>query len=249
MNDGSSSQSGADTKQSLPPPIYAFPGSECDSAVDWLSPNKVLADFLSALGILHPRAVTRDLLNEFGSLPDILSASTWRLRHAVGFRLATTIGATRHLMCASLAFPLRKGPIVPRSQALGAFLQMKIGFLQHEQILAVYVDHQHTLLRIQKIADGGFRGAEMDFRRIISCGLGIAASGFILVHNHPSGIPGPSQADLAVTARLRNIVAELDLHLIDHLIIARGQIASIQDYWREAEWRGPALHQADVLAG
>ena len=209
---------------------------ESGNPVDWPSPNNVLADYLRSLGVSRPGRVTRALLNEFGTLPDLLFASRWRLRRVVGWRLASAIAATCQLMRSTLAEPLKNAPIVPRSQALANFLQAQIGSLHHERLLAIYVDDQSRLLRIRKIADGGLRDAQVDFRKIVSCGLSIAASGIILVHNHPSGIPEPSQADLAVTARLRNLVAELDLHLIDHLIVVRGQVLSIQDQWREAQW-------------
>lgn len=209
---------------------------ESEDPVNWPSSNKVLTDYLKGLGVLRPGRVARSLLNEFGTLPELLFASHWRLRRTVGWRLASSIAAACHVIRTTLAEPLTRGPIVPRSQALVTFLQAQIGFLHHERLLAIYVDDELRLLRIKKIADGGLRDAQVDFRKIVSCGLSLAASGIILVHNHPSGIPEPSQADLTVTSRLKNLFAELDLHLIDHLIVARGKVVSIQDHWREAKW-------------
>jgi DNA repair protein RadC len=98
------------------------------------------------------------------------------------------------------------------------------------------VDSRLHLLRIEKIADGAFGEVAVDQRKIISCGLRIGAAGFILVHNHPSGTPQPSQADLSLSSRLKRLAGELDLHLLDHLIVARGQMGSIVDYWQEAQW-------------
>jgi len=136
-----------------------------------------------------------------------------------------------------LSEPLRQGPIVPRSKELISFLQARIGFLKHEQLIALYVDQALRLLRIRRIAEGGFDEVVLDTRKIIACGLGAGASAFILVHNHPSGVPTPSPDDIASTGRLKRIAAEMDLHLLDHLRVARGCFGSVSDFWREATWQ------------
>ena len=205
---------------------------------EWRSPHKVLSEYLDAIGVGDSHAAARALLNEFGTLSDLLAGSWWRLRRAVGGRLASAIRASRALMRASMAEPLRDRPIVPRPAQLVDFLQAQLGYLQHERLMALYVDSRLHLLSIQTIADGSVSHAPVDFGRIFQFGLNVGASGFLLVHNHPSGIPRPSKADLAMTSRLRGIAEQLDLHLLDHLIIARGKVGSIEDYWREARWRG-----------
>lgn len=209
-----------------------------DCSLEWRAPHTVLSEYLCAIGVADPNAAARSLLSEFGTLSDLLSGSRWRLRRAVGGRLASAIRASRALMHASLAEPLANRPIVPRPAQLLDFLQAQVGFLQHERLLALYVDNRLHLLSIQKIADGSVGCAPVDFARIIQLGLNVGASGFLLVHNHPSGIPRPSKADLSTTSRLREVAGQLDLHLLDHLIVARGRAASIEDYWREARWRG-----------
>jgi DNA repair protein RadC len=128
------------------------------------------------------------------------------------------------------------GPVVHRSQELVDLLQAKIGFLKQECLFALFVDSKGRLMRIERISDGCFNEVQIDQRSIIGCALAIGATGFVLVHNHPSGIPKPSNSDIASTERLKRLAAELDLHLLDHLIIARGKLGSIQDFWREARW-------------
>lgn len=131
------------------------------------------------------------------------------------------------------------GPVIQRSEKLIDFLQAEVGFLKYERLLALYVDARSRLMRIERIADGSFRDVQIDFRSIIGCALAIGAAGFVLVHNHPSGIPEPSDRDVASTERLRRLAAELDLTLLDHLIIARGRLGSVHDLWREARWSQP----------
>jgi DNA repair protein RadC len=204
---------------------------------DWRSPERALSDFLQTLSIDLPGVTARNLIDEFGSVSDLLAASWWQLRAVVGIRPASIIRASCHLMRAALAEPLERGPLVPRSKALIDFLHAEIGCLSHERLLALYVNSECRLLSTRTIAEGGPSGAPMNVRLILAHGLSAGASGLLLVHNHPSGDPSPSRDDLTATARLQRIAEEIDLALLDHLIIARGRVASIFEYWREAEWR------------
>jgi DNA repair protein RadC len=207
-------------------------------AVEWNSSAKALAEFFDALGVADPATTARSLLREFPTLSDLLSASWWRLRRVVGKRLARTVMASHELMKAMLEEQVIEGPVVPRSDALIDFLQAEVGFLKHERLLALYVDSKCRLMRIERIAEGSFTGAVPNQRAIIGCALAIGAAGFILVHNHPSGIPVPSIADLSLTQRLKHVAAEFDLNLLDHLIVARGRLGTIEEHWREARFRG-----------
>ena len=204
------------------------------------SANHALTNYLRVVGIAEHDLTASLLLDEFKSLPDILAASWWRLSSVGGERVADCLHAGRQLAQAALLQTVERGPLVPRSRELIDFLQFEIGFMHHERLLAIYVDTRRRLIRIEHIADGGIGEIAIDNRAIIARGLSLGASGFILVHNHPSGMPKPSQPDLAITAKLRALGAALDLHLLDHLIIARGRTASIEDYWREVRWKDAA---------
>lgn len=216
-----------------------LPEFELTGHVEWNSSTKALVDYFDAIGLPDPGPTARSIIQEFRTLFDFMSAPSWRLRKVVGARLARTIRSSHCLMKAMLEEQIVEGPVVPRSKALVDLLQAEIGFLKHERLLALYVDSECRLLRIERIADGNFREAVADNRRIIGCALAIGAAAFILVHNHPSGIPKPSDADLAMTERLRRLADDLDLVLLDHFIVARGRLSTIQDYWREARWSTP----------
>ncbi len=204
--------------------------------LEWESPVKVLTNYLSAVGVSDPPRAARSLLTEFRSLSDLLGASWWRLRWVAGKRLADIIHASRSLMRAKLLEQVKEGPVVARGSALIDFLQHEIGFLDHERLIALYVDGNCRLMRIETIGDGTVGEVPINVRKVVSSGLFAGATGFLLVHNHPSGIPEPSKADLDVTSRLRDLGKQVELHLLDHLIIARGRFGSIEDFWREAQW-------------
>lgn len=97
----------------------------------------------------------------------------------------------------------------------------------HEWLLALYVDNALNLLAVDTIARGSVSEVAVDFPTILCRGHAYKAAWFILVHNHPSGDPSPSQSDIRLTARLRYLSHEFDLPLLDHCIVAGGRIETI----------------------
>lgn len=101
-----------------------------------------------------------------------------------------------------------------------------------EWLIALYVAEDLRLLSIETVAIGSVSGVEVPMSRIIYRGLQTGAAGFILAHNHPSGDPTPSLADIKVTARLAEIGREMDVHLLDHIVVAGGEIRRVGHcYW------------------
>ena len=203
---------------------------------EWNSPTGALTEFLSSLGVSDPGTTARSLHKEFGTLSDLLTASWWRLHRTVDHRLARLIMTSHGLMKAMLEEQVLEGPVIPGSKGLIDLLQVEIGFLKHERLLSLYVDSKCRLMRIERIADGAFGEVALDIRSIIGCALAIGSAGFILVHNHPSGIPQPSNADIDATSRLKRLAANFNLALHDHFIVARGRLGTIEEYWRETRF-------------
>ncbi|HEX8841115.1 MAG TPA: JAB domain-containing protein [Sphingomicrobium sp.] len=99
-----------------------------------------------------------------------------------------------------------------------------------EWLLALFVDKDMHLLAVDTVARGDVSSCRVNFGQILGRGHALKAAGFILVHNHPSGDPTPSQDDVRVTARLRHLSQELDLPLLDHLIIAGDEMKSMGEF-------------------
>lgn len=97
----------------------------------------------------------------------------------------------------------------------------------HEWLLALYVDVALNLLSVETVERGSVSGIDLDFGLILCRGRSLAAAGFILVHNHPSGELRASAADIVVTQRLRRASLDVDLPLLDHFIVAGGDIAGV----------------------
>jgi len=101
-----------------------------------------------------------------------------------------------------------------------------LGLEAREWLLALYVDQSLELLAVDTIARGDVGSCRVPFGRILCRGYRLGADAFILVHNHPSGDPTPSPADIRMTVRLAGMASELDMPLLNHLIIAGGEIKS-----------------------
>ena len=97
----------------------------------------------------------------------------------------------------------------------------------HEWLLAFYLDRELNLLAVETIARGALGSIWVDQCRIILRGRKLGAMGFILVHNHPSGIAEPSDSDIAITKRLRRLSEDYDCHLLDHFIVAGDSLVEV----------------------
>ena len=197
---------------------------------EWPSTQRLLADYLERLGVAEPSRVAGALLRDFGSISGLLSASWWRLCGSAGHRLAGIISASRDIMRAALTEEVARGPVLSGRPEVIQLIQAHLGSLNRERLIAIYVDAKHRLLRIEPISEGSLAGTPLEVGRIVHRALDVGAAGLLLVHNHPSGDPTPSAADLQATARLRRIATDLDIHLIDHLVIAGGKVKTVDGF-------------------
>lgn len=96
-----------------------------------------------------------------------------------------------------------------------------------EWLLTLYVDDELNLLAVDTVARGGISGCPVPFAHILCRGHALGATGFLLVHNHPSGDARPSDTDIRVTRRLRRASEDLEMPLLDHLIVAGDDMFSV----------------------
>lgn len=97
--------------------------------------------------------------------------------------------------------------------------QEKLRYLDHEEIHALFLDNQNRLLREEMMSRGSVNSAALTPREIFLSALRHHAVGIILVHNHPSGDPGPSEEDIFFTKRTEEAGRLLGITLMDHVII------------------------------
>jgi DNA repair protein RadC len=101
--------------------------------------------------------------------------------------------------------------------------------LNHEQFWIILLNRRNAVMKKFQVSSGGVSGTVADPKMIYKTALEYLASSVILVHNHPSGNLKPSQSDIALTQKLKNAGAFLDLPILDHIIFTDNGYFSFAD--------------------
>jgi DNA repair protein RadC len=185
-------------------------GSRNESAVD-LS-KRILASVehnLNALGKLSLKQ-----LMEFKGIGEA---------KAVTIAAALELGRRRR---AEEAIELSK---ITSSKAVFEVMHPIIGELIHEEFWVLYLNNSNKVIYKAQLSKGGITGTIVDIRLLFKTALEYNATSVILTHNHPSGKLQASDADLAITKKLKFAGEQLDIKVLDHLIITENGYLSFQD--------------------
>jgi DNA repair protein RadC len=124
---------------------------------------------------------------------------------------------------------VRRGIHLTSPKATRDYLSLKLGTLEREVFAVIFLDKPHRLISYQEMFQGTIDGASVHPREVVKEALKQNAAAVILAHPHPSGIAEPSAADEAITHRLREALALVDIRVLDHLIIAGGETMSFAE--------------------
>jgi len=103
----------------------------------------------------------------------------------------------------------------------------RLGYLDHEELWLLALDGRGHVRAVRCVAKGGLHGLGVRPADPLRLALRAAASGFVLVHNHPSGDPSPSREDVVFTQRVAAAAAVVGVPLLDHVVVAAGGFASV----------------------
>lgn len=118
---------------------------------------------------------------------------------------------------------------IKSSSSVFKIMQPMLSHLNHEEFWIVLLKQNHQIIRLVKISSGGTAGTVVDPKLIFKHALDEIASSIVLIHNHPSGNPKPSEADRSLTNKIRSAGSFLDINVIDHLIVAYDDYFSFAD--------------------
>ncbi len=104
-------------------------------------------------------------------------------------------------------------------QASKDFVKLKLFAYEHEVFACLFLDNHNRVIVFDELFRGTIDGASVYPREVVKACLSCNAAAVIFAHNHPSGIAEPSQADIAITERLRKALALIDVRVLDHLIV------------------------------
>ena len=103
-----------------------------------------------------------------------------------------------------------------------------MAFKSTEQVRVLHLNTRNVLMRDEVMNEGSIDEATVHVREVLRRALEIGSASIILVHNHPSGDPTPSQADIQVTRRLDEGGARVGILLLDHVIVTAGGHSSLR---------------------
>ncbi|WP_229953983.1 JAB domain-containing protein [Parasphingorhabdus litoris] len=133
----------------------------------------------------------------------------------------------------SFAYALERevlsGPVLPNSSSLHDYLFNSCSAAETEMFRALFLDAANRLIEDRLMSIGTVDRVPIYSRQVVKAALDLNATSIILVHNHPSGDPSPSSADIALTEKIIDACRTFELELIDHLIVARSGICSFRD--------------------
>jgi len=174
------------------------------------------------------KPLAKALLAHFGSLAGVLNAEPAALQQVSGLSEAGA-GAIKIAALAArrmMRSEVERQPVLASWQALLDYLTVDMAHLHHERVRVLYLNTRNRLLLDHLVHDGTIDEASIHPREVIKRGLDIGASALILVHNHPSGNPEPSRADIQVTRRIAEAGALMGITVHDHIIVGReGQVS------------------------
>ena len=176
------------------------------------------------------KPVARRLIETFGDFARVLSAPPDRLKTVRGVGPAVVLElkiaeAAAHRMARSKV--IRK-PVISSWDAVLDYCHTTMSHLETEQFRVLYLDRKNVLIADEEQARGTVDHVPVYPREVVKRALELNASALILVHNHPSGDPTPSEADIAMTERIRAAAEVLGLTLHDHLIIGKSRELSFR---------------------
>ena len=107
------------------------------------------------------------------------------------------------------------------------YLQLQLAEREQEVFSAMFLDTRHRLIEFKEMFYGTIDGASVHPREVVKLALKLNAAAMIFAHNHPSGVAEPSQADIAITGRLKSALALIDVRVLDHIIVAADDTVSL----------------------
>ena len=116
---------------------------------------------------------------------------------------------------------VQQKPVLGSWQALLDYLAIDMAHLTVERVRVLYLDTRNRLILDHHVGDGSIDEAAIHPREVVKKALEVGASALILVHNHPSGCPEPSRADIQITGRIAEAGRLIGVTVHDHVIVGR----------------------------
>jgi DNA repair protein RadC len=174
------------------------------------------------------KPLAKRLIAEFGGLAGVLSASPDELRAGLG---ETTVAVLKTAQAAALRLAraqLSDRPLLSSWSALIDYCRAHMAHARREEFRVLFLDKKNRLIADEVQQRGTVDHTPVYPREVVKRALELSATALILVHNHPSGDPTPSRADVEMTKLIISAASPLGITVHDHVVIGKGDNASFR---------------------
>jgi DNA repair protein RadC len=176
------------------------------------------------------KPIAKILLETFGSLAEVLAAPEARLRKIDGFGDASIADLKVMHAVASrmLRGAVKKRPVLSSWSTVLDYCRTAQAFADREEFRVLFLDKRNQLIADEVQQIGTVDHTPVYPREVVKRGLELSATAIILVHNHPSGDPTPSRADIQMTQQIIAVAKPLGISVHDHIIVGKEGHASLK---------------------
>ncbi len=176
------------------------------------------------------KPLAKDLIAEFGSFAEAIAAPVERLKEIDGLGEAA-IAELKIVQAAAtrlLRGQVRERPVLSSWSSVLDYCRGAMAFAEREQFRILFLDKRNRLIADEEHQTGTVDHTPVYPREVVKRALELSATAVILVHNHPSGDPTPSRADIEMTQAIVEVTRPLGIAVHDHLIVGKDGHASLK---------------------
>ena len=176
------------------------------------------------------KPLAKELLRRFGSFAEVISAEPERLSQVegIGEGAVTALKAVHAAAQRLLREGVMQRPVLSNWDALMDYCRASLAFERTERFRILFLNRKNVLIADEIQQKGTVDHTPVYPREIVKRALELGATALIMVHNHPSGDPTPSEADITMTREVRDAGEKLGIELHDHVVVAMGGYQSFK---------------------
>jgi DNA repair protein RadC len=176
------------------------------------------------------KPIAKALLEKFGSFAEVISAPEKRLAEVEGIGEAsiTELKIVQAAASRLLRGQVKKRPVLSSWSAVLDYCRTAQAFADREQFRVLFLDKRNQLIADELQQKGTVDHTPVYPREVVKRALELSATAMILVHNHPSGDPTPSRADIQMTQQIISVASPLGISVHDHIIVGKEGHASLK---------------------
>jgi DNA repair protein RadC len=189
-----------------------------------------LADLMECCGVTNALQAAVAIASHFGSIAAVLTATAEEIavRSGTTPQIASLVAALGRIHHATLREQIMERQVIASFDDLSQFALRRLRGCEIEEVLALLLNRKNGLIREQPIRGGTVNHVQLYPREVVRLALLYNASAVVLIHNHPSGDPTPSQPDIEMSRMVANALSGVGIAFHEHLIVGANKTAGIR---------------------